>query len=363
MLTKEERRKIGAEIAGIVKKNPAQFAVDASGRLDMRAVYLQISDLVPENLFNEHINSIMSHARNFYSRIFQIGPKKWAVKDNAVEKKYMAEKAERAAAKKRANDRLKAAVLSWSRWRELLAERTPISLAKEEIIAFIDSLVLSDEYEMAAAQAAVGFLKSGQLPGFLRDKARLVFLECVPPFLADVDSDWESHVRYFERNDQERWEKVKNYQEKYRERYFRKHNTTEANALRVWKKIGGIGPVPVPGFWNVGDEAHFSRCALGLNEEFSLLSHHNMRYRPKSLYSVGIGHTPYGEVPVYRTSDVVDYKNCSEERRSKQRLPQVFDFNLSTIVACLVMVNRHARRLSRVVPLYYKLDMHGVCGY
>ncbi|MCL6477841.1 MAG: hypothetical protein K6T65_05440 [Peptococcaceae bacterium] len=360
MLTKEERRRLGAEVAGILKKNPEQFILNIDGELDMQAVFVEIGNLVSKEAFIEHINSIMGHARNFYNEIFQFGHGKWGIKNETIRRKYMAEKA---AAKKQAKDRLGAAIANWPKWREFLEERVPISFAKKEIIGFIGSLALDNEHERTVAQTAFDLLKSGRLPDFLQSKAKLVHSGCIPPFLADINSDWESHVHYFKRNDPERWEKIKVHQEKYMEKYFKKHKTTEAEALKVWKKIGGIGPMPVPGFWNVGREAHFSRCALGLDKEFSLLGHHGMRYRPKSLTPVGIGHTPYGEMPVYRTADVIDYKKQSEERRAKQRPPHIFGSDLSTLVACLVIVNRYARRLSRMLPSFYQLDMHGLCSY
>lgn len=145
--------------------------------------------------------------------------------------------------------------------------------------------------------------------------------------------------------------------------YFRRHGTTQEKALEVWKKIGGIGPMPVPGFWNVENKAYFSIRALGPDKEFSLLGHHGLRYTPKKgLMPVGIACTPYGEINVYKTADVIEYKKRSEERKTKHPA-RIFDFDPETIVACLVVVNRYARKLARLVPDYYSYRMHGFCHH
>ena len=146
-------------------------------------------------------------------------------------------------------------------------------------------------------------------------------------------------------------------------RYFRQHGTTAAQAEQVWHRLQLPGPMPARGFWNDGTAAWFSSAGIQRTPAVTLLSHVNLSTN-YGVPSIAQATTPYGITSVYRTADLLAVRQAFQQRIASYRPAQALvDPSLADLVACLVWLNRHARKLQHLVPTLYAARRFGLVRY
>ena len=146
-------------------------------------------------------------------------------------------------------------------------------------------------------------------------------------------------------------------------RYFHQHGTTSTEAEHVWHRLQLPGPMPARGFWNDGTTAWFSSSGIQHTPAVTLLSHLKLSTH-YGVQPIAFATTPYGISSVYRTADLLAAQQASQHRIASYRPAQALvDLSLSDLVACLVWLNRHARKLQHLVPTLYAARRFGLVRY
>lgn len=144
--------------------------------------------------------------------------------------------------------------------------------------------------------------------------------------------------------------------------YYRRHGTTEEAAHAVWHSLGLSDPMP-RGFWNEGAVAWWSSFGLRQTPDVTLLSHLKL-HAAYGANPIGWAVTPYGLSRVYRTTEVLAAREAFQTQRAAFAVPRLLHHpTTEELVACLVLLNRHARRLQRLVPTLYQARAWGLVRY
>ena len=187
----------------------------------------------------------------------------------------------------------------------------------------------------------------------------------LPPFIVPIGTAWKDAdtplLRKKRAISQQRQFRA---QDKYRERYYQLHQTTKATAETVWQSLGIVRSMPFPGFWNEGTEPWWSHVGLRATPEVGLLSHFGLHHSLVGLHSVGFAATPYGVRAVYWADDIRQAQERLKTRQASYAPSRILTApTITELVGCLVIVNRHARKVSRLLPSLYTAHRFGLVAY